>query len=130
MHNGRLSARVNFNMPDICQTIPDSLTITIKRNVRFRGRICSKKFQLDQIQMADDGLYLILMCLISVKPCKIARQFITKNKMCSFIEGYALKNVNSIKFKMAILSLICVISGKPYHKAGPLLLNKMCSFKE
>ena len=37
-------------MPDIWQNVPDSLTITIKQNVRFQVGICSEKFQLDQIK--------------------------------------------------------------------------------
>ena len=54
IQNGRLSARltaiINFNMPDILQTVPDSLTITMKQHVRFQVGICLEKFQLDQIQ--------------------------------------------------------------------------------
>ena len=40
-------------MLDICQTVPDSLTITIKQNVRFQVGIYPEKVQLDQIKMAD-----------------------------------------------------------------------------
>ena len=54
IQNGRLSARISaiisFNMPDILQTVPDSLTVTMKQNVRFQVGICPEKFQLDQIQ--------------------------------------------------------------------------------
>ena len=50
MQNGRLSAVINFNMPDIWQTVPYSWTITTKQNVRFQVGICSENFQLDQIQ--------------------------------------------------------------------------------
>ena len=52
-------------------------------------------------------------------------------QMCGFRGGgggggvYALKNGKSIKFKMAalppLLTLICVISGKPCQMARPLL---------
>ena len=34
---GRLSAIIYFNRPDSLQTVPDSYTITINRNVRFQG---------------------------------------------------------------------------------------------
>ena len=37
-------------MPDILQTVPYSLTITMKQNVRFQVGIFPDKFQLDQIQ--------------------------------------------------------------------------------
>ena len=37
-------------MPDIWQTFPGSLTITIEQNVWFQVGICPEKFQLDQIQ--------------------------------------------------------------------------------
>ena len=37
-------------MPDIWQTVSDSLTITIKQNVRFQVGICHETLQLDQIQ--------------------------------------------------------------------------------
>ena len=55
IQNGRLSARlsatINFNMPDILQTVLDySLTITMKQNVLFQVGICLEKFQHDQIQ--------------------------------------------------------------------------------
>ena len=43
-------AIINFNLPDIWQTVPDSWTINIKQNVRFQVGICSEKFQLDQIK--------------------------------------------------------------------------------
>ena len=41
----------NLNMPDIWETVSDSMTITIyKQNVRLQGGICNDKFQIDQIQ--------------------------------------------------------------------------------
>ena len=40
---------INFNMPDIWQTLPDSQTITMKQNVQFQVRIFLELFQLDQI---------------------------------------------------------------------------------
>ena len=33
LKNGQLSAIINFNMPDISQTVPDILTIAMKQNV-------------------------------------------------------------------------------------------------
>ena len=45
--NGRLSAVMNFNMPDIWQTVQYSQTITTKQNVRFQVGISSENFQLD-----------------------------------------------------------------------------------
>ena len=48
--NGRPSAKITFNMPDIWQTKPDSYTVTIKQNVRFQVGIYPEKCQLDQIQ--------------------------------------------------------------------------------
>ena len=47
---GRPSAIINFDMPDIWQTVPDSSTITIKQNVRFQVGMCSENVQLEQIQ--------------------------------------------------------------------------------
>ena len=38
-------------MPDIWQTIPDSLTITRKQNVSFQEGIYPEKCQLDEIQI-------------------------------------------------------------------------------
>ena len=43
---------------------------------------------------------VILTCLISDKPCHIARPLL-QNKMCGFRLGYALKIFNLIKLKMA-----------------------------
>ena len=40
---------INFNIPDIWQTLPDSQTITMKQNVQFQVRIFPELFQLDQI---------------------------------------------------------------------------------
>ena len=48
--SGQPSAIINFNMPDIGRTVPDSWTITIKQNVRFQVGICSENLQLEQIQ--------------------------------------------------------------------------------
>ena len=47
--NDRLSAIIdnNNNLHNIWKTMPDSLTIIIKQNVRFRGGICTAKFQLN-----------------------------------------------------------------------------------
>ena len=54
--------------------------------------------------------------------------------MCSFRKGYGLKNLKSIKFKMAalrlLLTLIWVILGKLCQIARPLLQNKMCGFRK
>ena len=50
IQNGRLSATITFNMPDLWQTVPDSLTIIIKQNMRFQVGMCPVKFHLDQIQ--------------------------------------------------------------------------------
>ena len=44
IQNGRLSAIINFNMPDIWQTVPDNYTISIKQNVRFQVWICPENF--------------------------------------------------------------------------------------
>ena len=49
IQNSRQSAMINFNMPDIWQTVPDSLNSTVKENVRFQVGIYPEKFQLDQI---------------------------------------------------------------------------------
>ena len=37
-------------MPNIWQTVLNGLTITIKQNVRFRGRMHPEIFKLDRIQ--------------------------------------------------------------------------------
>ena len=34
---------IYLNVPDICQTVQDSLIITVKQNVRFQRRICPAK---------------------------------------------------------------------------------------
>ena len=36
-------------MPDCLQTMPDSYTMTIKKNVQYQVGICPEKCQLDQI---------------------------------------------------------------------------------
>ena len=46
IQSGRLSAIINFNMPDIWH----NYTISIKQNVRFQVWICPEKFQFDQMQ--------------------------------------------------------------------------------
>ena len=38
-------ATITFNMPDICQTVPDSLTTTIKTFFGYRGGVCPETFQ-------------------------------------------------------------------------------------
>ena len=53
IQNGRLIAIINFNMPNIWQTVPNSYTITVERNVFFQVRICPEKFQLIKFKMAD-----------------------------------------------------------------------------
>ena len=53
---------INFNMPDIWQTLSDSWAITIKQNVRFKGWIWPEIFQLDQIQ--NDRLVDIIALII------------------------------------------------------------------
>ena len=37
-------------MPNIWQTEPDMRPLSIEQNVRFQGKICPEKSQLDQIQ--------------------------------------------------------------------------------
>ena len=44
IQNGQLSAIINFNMPDMWQTMPDSWTITIKQNERCQAGVCSEIF--------------------------------------------------------------------------------------
>ena len=39
IQNGPLSAIIYFHMPNILQTVLDASPITIKKNVRFRGRM-------------------------------------------------------------------------------------------
>ena len=55
------------------------------------------------------------------------------NKRCGFRKGYVPKNFNPSKLKMADMRQLstskCVISGKPYHVAGPSLRNRMCGFR-
>ena len=62
-------------MPDIWQTVPDSKTITIKQNVRFKVGKCPEKFQLNQIQNGQPPVVglLTLIYLIFRKPCQITR---------------------------------------------------------
>ena len=50
---------------NIWQTLPDSLSITIKQNVRLNGRMHSEKYQLDQIQNSrlPAIIYFKLICL-------------------------------------------------------------------
>ena len=49
IQKGRLAAIINFNKPDIWQTVPNRSTITMKQNVRFQV-VWSGKIQLHQIQ--------------------------------------------------------------------------------
>ena len=42
---------INFNMPYIWQTMPDSLTITPRQNVRFQNGL--KNFTVIKFKMAD-----------------------------------------------------------------------------
>ena len=39
MQNGDYLTIIDFNMPDIWQTMPDSQTITVKQNVKLHGRM-------------------------------------------------------------------------------------------
>ena len=50
IQNGRLSAIIHLDRPDIEWTVLDSQSITIKQNVRFQERMHVEKFRLDQIQ--------------------------------------------------------------------------------
>ena len=59
--NGRPSVTINFNMPDIWQTVADSWSITINQNVHFEVGICPEKFNLIKFKMAD---YRPLLTLI------------------------------------------------------------------
>ena len=51
-------------MSDIWQSVPDSLTITIKQNVWYQGGICPEICQLNQI--FDNGRLATIIDLISV----------------------------------------------------------------
>ena len=50
IQNGRLSAFIHLDRPDIGYTVLDSWTITIKQNVRFQKRMHFEKNWVDQIQ--------------------------------------------------------------------------------
>ena len=50
--------------------------ITIKQNVRFHEGICPEKFQLNKFKMADLQPLLTFICVISGKPCQIAKSIL------------------------------------------------------
>ena len=62
---------INFNMPGIWQTMPESSTM--KQNVRFQVEICPEQFQLHQIQNGQTSVIINFnMPDRSCKPCQIA----------------------------------------------------------
>ena len=60
-----LLAIINFNMPDILQTVPDSQIITMKQNVPFQEGYALKNFDLIKFKLVDLQPLLILICVIS-----------------------------------------------------------------
>ena len=51
----KMAAIIYLNIPGILETVPHSLTITIKQNMRLQGRmIHPENFQRDQIQNMPD----------------------------------------------------------------------------
>ena len=93
-----LSAIIYFTMPYIRQTkIATPLGLLENKMCGFKGVLCPEKIQLDQIQ--NYWLLLILICVISGKPCQIPRpqrRIIERESVISLNEA-PLKNTTSVQ---------------------------------
>ena len=78
------------NMRNIWKSRPDSLTITIEQNVQLQVGYTMKKINLIKLKMADLWQLWTSICVITGKPCQIARPLLL-NKMC----GYVLHAANN-----------------------------------
>ena len=69
----------DFNMLNNWKIRPDSYTTTMEQNVQFQVGIYHEKFNLIKFKMADLWPLLTPICVITGKPCQIARPLLLNN---------------------------------------------------
>ena len=95
--NGRTSG--DTNMCNIWNTGPKSYTISIEQNMLYQGRrggYALDKFTSIKFKISNLWLLLMLVCVISEKPCQIARPNHYNRTKCAVSTRFNIGNIRKI----------------------------------